>query len=248
MNAASPSPRVRRFAMTRLLGKYSPKAWRTALFPRIFSFSPHFRRIFTSRGNDARQRKPLRGGISALRGARSGLPPTLQCLMLTAVFGSVSLGCAAYRLGSYTMYPGNIRTVHVPVFRSESIRPDLSEWLTEAVVKEIELKTNYKVVARDRADTILEGEIVRDQKSVLVESSADQPRSLDLTMLAHVRWTNRHGQLVRPEANIPLPDTLTIVEESSLLVPEVGQSLASSQQQVIHRLAEQIVAMMEVPW
>ena len=180
--------------------------------------------------------------------ATTRLPLALTYLLLAAVLIATSLGCTAYRFGSFTMYPANIRTVHVPVFRSESIRRDLSEWLTEAVIKEIELKTPYKVVGRDRADSILTGEIIHDQKSVLVETSGDQPRGIALTMLAHVRWTNRHGQLLRPEMNMPLPDTLTMVEESAMLVPEVGQSLASSQQQVTHRLAEQIVAMMEVPW
>ncbi|NIL97568.1 MAG: hypothetical protein GTO53_08020 [Planctomycetales bacterium] len=175
-------------------------------------------------------------------------PLQLACRWLTAVLAATSLGCATYHFGAATLYPANIRTVHVPVFRSQSFRRELSEWLTEAVIKEIELKTRFKVVGREQADTILEGEIVRDQKDVWVETSGDQPRALDVTMLVRVRWINRHGQLLRPETNMPLPDSLTIVEESAILVPEVGQSLASSQQQVVHRLAEQIVAMMEVPW
>ncbi|NIP85670.1 MAG: hypothetical protein GTO03_08950 [Planctomycetales bacterium] len=173
--------------------------------------------------------------------------PALAWLLVTT-FLTTPLGCAAYRVGAASLYPGHIRTVHVPVFRSDSIRRDLSEWLTEAVVKEIELKTDYKVVGRDQADTILEGVLIWDEKSVLAETSGDQPRALDVSLLAHVRWINRQGQLLSPEMHLPLPDTLTVVEESAILVPEVGQSLVSSQQQVIHRMAEQIVAMMEVAW
>lgn len=168
--------------------------------------------------------------------------------LLTAVFLCTSLGCAAYRFGSQSMFPGYYHTVHVPMFQSESLRRDVAEWLTEAVIKEIEAKTEYKVVDRNRADTILEGVIVRDTKNVLVESGSDQPRALDVVMLAEVRWTDRQGKLLRPQMSIPVPETLNLIEDSAILVPEVGQSVVSSQQTVVHRLAEQIVAMLEVPW
>ena len=168
--------------------------------------------------------------------------------LLAALIVCTSLGCAAYRIGSQSMFPGYYHTVHVPMFQSESLRRELAEWLTETVIKEIESKTEYKVVARNRADTILEGVIVRDKKSVLVETGGDQPRGIDLMMLAEVRWTDRQGKLLRPQMTIPVPDTLTHIEESAILVPEVGQSVVSSQQLVVHRMAEQIVAMMEVPW
>ena len=47
-------------------------------------------------------------------------------------------GCAGYRFGAASLYPPDIQTVYVPVFESNSFRRNLSEWLTEAVCKEIE--------------------------------------------------------------------------------------------------------------
>ena len=159
-----------------------------------------------------------------------------------------SLGCAGYHLGSQTLYAPEIRTVHVPIFASDSIRPELGQLLTEAVVKEIELKTPYKVVGRNRADTILDARIVRDLKRVQVETKQDEPRALDVDLRIEVRWTTSQGQLLRPELALPVDDTLSRIEPSVLLVPEVGQSVASSQLQLAQRAAEQIVAMMQVPW
>ena len=46
------------------------------------------------------------------------------------------------------------------MFRSstpDSLRPGLGPWLTEAVIKQIEQTTDYKVVSRNKADTVLEG-------------------------------------------------------------------------------------------
>ena len=73
-------------------------------------------------------------------------------------------GCAGYRFGAASLYPPDIQTVYVPVFESNSFRRNLGEWLTEAVCKEIELKTPYKVVGTPNADSVLTGKITSDTK------------------------------------------------------------------------------------
>lgn len=157
-------------------------------------------------------------------------------------------GCAGYRVGAQTLYPPNIQTVHVPVFASESLRPDLGQRLTEAVIKQIELKSPFKVVGRDRADTVLEGRIVRDSRRVLVETINDDPRDYETSIRAQVAWTSNQGHAIQPEIVVPVPDALAEISQTTDLVPEVGQSVATAQQEAIERMAEQIVAMMEVPW
>ena len=72
---------------------------------------------------------------------------------------SVECGCVGYRIGTESLYPCNIHTVYVPVFESDSFRRYLGERLTEAVIKEIELKTPYKVTGDSEADSILSGRI-----------------------------------------------------------------------------------------
>ena len=64
-------------------------------------------------------------------------------------------GCAGYQIGNRPLYRPDIRTVHVPVVQSESYRRYLGERLTEAIVKEIELRTPYKVVDEASADSVL---------------------------------------------------------------------------------------------
>jgi hypothetical protein len=157
-------------------------------------------------------------------------------------------GCVGYRIGAESLYPVNIRTVYVPVFESDSFRRNLGERLTEAVIKEIELKTPYKVTGDSGADSILSGRITHDTKRVMVLNKYHDPRENEVSLQIQVRWLDRQSNLIREAAPIPLPDEVATIRETALLVPEVGHSVATAQQQAIHRLAEQIVSMMEAPW
>ena len=84
-------------------------------------------------------------------------------LLLIASF----VGCAGYQVGNQTLFRSDVRTVHVPIFESNSFRRFLGEPLTGAVVKEIEQRTPYKVTNSPTADTILQGRIVYERKRVL---------------------------------------------------------------------------------
>ena len=69
-----------------------------------------------------------------------------------------------YQVGSDSLYAPDVATVYVPMIESDSYRRDLGERLTEAVVKEIELKTPYKVVSTPDADSILSVELLGDTR------------------------------------------------------------------------------------
>src|SRR5262245_65922129 len=88
-------------------------------------------------------------------------------------------GCAGYQLGNRALYRPDIRTVHVPVVQSESFRRYLGERLTEAIVKEIELRTPYKVVDSDAADSVLNVRLVSDSKRILANNRFSEPRDIE---------------------------------------------------------------------
>lgn len=157
-------------------------------------------------------------------------------------------GCAPYRFGNGSLYSSHIRTVHVPVFRSDSYRRNLGERLTEAVVKEIELKSSYKVVRDGRADSVLIGRITGDTKRVLIENNQDEPRDIELNLYVDVQWVDRATGQVMASQSIPLPADVVGVGQTANIVPEIGESIATSQQEAISKLATQIVALMEAPW
>ena len=160
----------------------------------------------------------------------------------------LSVGCAGYRAGAGSLYPPDIQTVYVPIFESDSFRRTLGERLTEAVMKEIELKTPYKVVGSPQADSVLTGRILNDTKRVIIEDPNDQPRESETNLVVQVSWTDRKTAMIVEGGTVPIPPSLIQLSASGMLVPEYGQSVATSHQDAIQAMAEQIVALMEAPW
>ncbi len=158
------------------------------------------------------------------------------------------VGCATYQVGSESLYAPDIATVYVPMIESDSYRRDLGERLTEAVIKEIELKTPYKVVGTPDADSILAVKLLGDSRHLLAENSFDDPRLSESAIYSEVSWLNRRRLPLAPAQSFALPPELIGMDRMANLVPEVGQSVATSQQQAIERLAQQIVGTMETPW
>ena len=160
-------------------------------------------------------------------------------------------GCAAYRFGNNTLYAPNVRTVYVPMIQSESFRTtpgiDLGERLTEALCKEIEKRTPFKVVGDPNADSVLTARIVADTKRMVVESPTDQSRQVEMNMQVLVTWADRGGAVLS-SGQVPMPAASVDVGQAAMLVPEFGRSVVTTQQEAIVKLAQQIVGLMEEPW
>jgi hypothetical protein len=171
----------------------------------------------------------------------------LSCVAASLLVVMVA-GCIGYHVGTNSLYAADVATVYVPMIESDSYRRDLGERLTEAVVKEIELKTPYKVVNTPDADSVLTARLSSDTRRRLIQNGFSDPRVSETDIRAEVNWINRRRQPLVPVQMIPIPTELLAVNQTSNLIPEAGQSVATSQQQAIQRLAQQIVGTMEAPW
>jgi hypothetical protein len=157
-------------------------------------------------------------------------------------------GCAAYRFGSASMFRPGIRTVHVPVVRNDTFRHDLGIRLSEALVKEIDQRTPYKVTGDPNADSTLSCRITNETKRVLTETANDDPRALDAAISVRATWTSRNGELLMQNSVAPDNDVAIGFGKDSRFVPEAGQSVDTATQAAIENLAERIVSQMEVRW
>jgi hypothetical protein len=163
--------------------------------------------------------------------------------------GAVLLGgCAGYQIGTRSLYRPDIRTVHVPIVRSDSLRRFLGERLTEAVVKKIEQDSPMKVVDSGAADSVLTIHLVSETKRVLAETRYDDVRDIETDFFVQVRWADRRGDLIIGPTQVPVEPLLLNISQSANFVPEGGQSLATAHQVAITRLADQIVGQMEMAW
>lgn len=174
--------------------------------------------------------------------------PWHTLLIPVTLYLAALVGCAGYQVGNQSLYPGHIKTVYVPVFESTSFRRNLGERLTEAVAKEIEARTPYKVTGNPGADSVLLGRLVGESKRVVVGSRSGDPTELQVNVNVEISWQDRRGNTLRQFEPIALPPEIVDVGGAGNLVPAVGQSVATSQQKAIERVAQQIVGLMENPW
>jgi hypothetical protein len=181
---------------------------------------------------------------SAIRNPQSAI------VVIVVVMTSLALsGCAGWQFGTRSLYRPDIRTVYVPPVDSASFRRNLGERLTEALVREIEQKSTFKVVSDPNADSVLECKILTDSKMVINETRFDDPRDIDLNFFVQVSWRDRRGDLINGQpTNVPLPPIVVNVGQSANFVPEGGQSLSTAQQEAFQKIAQQIAGMMEVGW
>ena len=192
----------------------------------------------------------------ASRGSRWGLR-AMGMLALVGVAGAF-FGCSSMRGGSpfgsadkdgfFGWHIGapfdtsEVKTVFV-YFKTQTYRRDLQLMLTEAVTKEINMRTPFKVVGKpEQADSILRGVITTTANNMVVEAPTNLPRELNATMTVWINWTHN------PETEDEKKRPPTQVTEVNNFVPEVGETTLSANTQLVQSIAKQIVDMMEQPW
>jgi hypothetical protein len=123
--------------------------------------------------------------------------PACESDRLYSIFG--------YQAGQAALYDCSIHTVHVPIFQNRTFVRGIEFDLTRAVVREIELKTPYKVVGADHdADAELTGVIIGFTKGTLNVNPLNEVREQETNLIAEVTWRNlRTGECLSDVARRP---------------------------------------------
>ena len=169
-------------------------------------------------------------------------------MLLIAVALATVLGCAGYKIGTRSLYRADIRTIHVPIIKSESFRPELGVMLTETVQKEIERRTSFKLANIETADSVMTCTLTGDSKRVVSETNLDEPRLLQSIITVEVAWVDRRGMPLIETRFLPQGETTFYFSENVDFVPEAGQSISTANQRLVERLANHIVDQMEARW
>jgi hypothetical protein len=163
--------------------------------------------------------------------------PALLALALAA---AALPGCESsghFTVLGYTTRPNydtGIRTIYVPTFQSQvladSTRRTLHIDLTKAVIREIELKTPYKVVSDPAAaDTELTGNIISLTKQLLNRNQLNEIREAETVLTVGIVWKDlRSGEILskprKAPTALPTPGipALDIPEVTGLAPPLVA--------------------------
>ncbi len=174
---------------------------------------------------------------------------TLIRVLMTSVLlacCAMGYGCAsdpAQGYSSMSIYPDSIRTVAVPIFASDSFTRNIEFELTDALVKEIEARTPYKVVPADRADTILLGQVRKVELDQLSKSRlTGLSEEVIVTVTIDFQWKDQRSGRSLVERRSFAGNALFVPSRPSSEAIELGQFA------VVQQLARDIVAELQKPW
>ncbi len=176
-----------------------------------------------------------------------------KCLAATAIGVAAMLAGCGYsqsneyggvKQGGYewhSLYREDVRTVAVPIFTNKSFTRGIEFQLTKAIANYMESSTPYKIMPREKADTILEGEIVSSTGSMI---SADRrstlPQEEMLTVRVNFVWKDlRTGRILVQRKGF---------EQNTMYYPTLGESAFVGNQSGMEKLATAIVQELQAEW
>ena len=185
----------------------------------------------TSRTRTARS--PLSGAGAVRR--------RLAVSVLAGLCSAAALSGCGY--GQHTNYPDSVRTVAVPIFTNRTFYQGLERDVTEALIKEIEFRTPYKVTSKDRADTILQGSIERVTQPVLsVGREGGMAQELEMRLLVNFEWKDlRSGEILRQRRG-------SEVVGRYMPARRIGEPLSVAQHDAAAKLADRVLSVMQAEW
>jgi Lipopolysaccharide-assembly len=152
-------------------------------------------------------------------------------------------GCSSSGEGYHwsSVYRKDIRTVAVPQFKSKDYHRDVEFQLTDALVKKIEEFTPYKVAPRERADTVLEGEIVSIQTITLgLDPFTATPQEQQYSIIVNFTWKDLHtGKILVSRRDF---------QQAAPYYPTLGEGQYVASENSVEKLAQAIVGEMEGEW
>lgn len=145
-----------------------------------------------------------------------------------------------------SQYRPDIKTVAVPIFRrgTYEYRRDIEFRLTEALVKQIEAQTPYKVVDKGRADTLLTGTIQSIDPQVLsFIPHTGRAREIQLRVIVDFTWQDLRG----PGKVLVEKKNFRVAAE---YIPEApfSEDLFLGSEDAFNEMARRIVEQMAQPW
>ena len=146
--------------------------------------------------------------------------------------------------GSYhwnSLYREDIQTVAVPFCSTKDFRRGIEFRLTEAVIKQLEAHAPYKVVPKERADTILEGQVVSVHLGTISKDfQTNLPREQEVVITVDLTWKDlRTGKILLQRKNL---------QQDAVYYPQLGEGEFVGAQQAIERFALTIVQELQADW
>lgn len=170
--------------------------------------------------------------------SRSGIGHILGRWLPMAGLALMAAGCG---YSSDPLYRKNIRTVYVEMFQTKEFRRGIEFQLTEALRKEIDRRTPYKNAPKEKADSIMSGQILEWQESAIGHDFVTAlPRDTAGTLIIQFRWQDaRTGKIIAEH-----PRLISTIQ----YVRPAGETTENGRNDAVTKMARTIVDRMAADW
>ena len=136
--------------------------------------------------------------------------------------------------------PG-VRSVAVPIFTNTDFSRGVEFGLTKSVVNQLESSTPYKVTSKEKADTVLEGEIVKVLVNTISQDNLSSlPQEQIVGFVVNFTWKDlRSGKILVERRNF---------QAAATYYPTLGEDRLVGRQEATERLALAIVQELQSDW
>jgi hypothetical protein len=161
----------------------------------------------------------------------------MKCFLKWSLLLCCVIGCGyspGYRL------PRGVQEIAVPVFRNETIpfRRNIEFDLSRAVKRELQLRSEARLVSEDSADAVLRGTVLEFRQGVLVESSNGAIEEVGIVVRVGLQLVRTRDQRVLLER---------VVEDMASFSSSAGETIEDSRAEAVQEIARRLVAELE-PW
>ena len=145
-------------------------------------------------------------------------------LTALAVIGS---SCGYHSAGQAVRLPPYVKTVAVPAFVNQTQTYRIEAILTEAVVREFNTRTHYRIVSDPNgADAVLRGWVTSTQLAPLTyDSNTGRASSALVTVNMKVVLTGRNGKILYENSNYTYREQYQVSRELSSFFEEQGPAM-----------------------
>jgi outer membrane lipopolysaccharide assembly protein LptE/RlpB len=153
----------------------------------------------------------------------------LRQLWRIAVIGLLLLlaSCGYHTVGASSHLPPDVKILAVPSFKNQTHTYHVETGLTNAVIREFNTRTRYRVVQSEaQADAILQGTVVSAEVAPVAYDSVTGRASTGLvTIIIRVTLTARDGRVLYSNPNYVFRDQYQISNELASFFEEQGPAL-----------------------
>jgi outer membrane lipopolysaccharide assembly protein LptE/RlpB len=155
--------------------------------------------------------------------------PNSRRLLFVATIGLVALlaSCGYHTAGSSSHLPPDIKILAIPSFLNKTHTYHVETGLTNAVIREFNTRTRYRVVQSEAsADAVLQGTVVSAEVAPVAYDSVTGRVSTGLvTISMKVTLTARDGRVLYSNPNYVFRDQYQVSNELASFFEEQGPAL-----------------------